>query len=183
MTVSLLGRWGDRLGRRSPRAPRPSYRPRLELLEDRSLLSTFLVTNSHDAGPGTLRQAILDANTHTTTHNRIDFSSRVDSPIDLLTALPALDNDVTIRADDRRRVTVRRSPAAGTPDFRVFAINAGRSVRLEGLTIANGRVTGDGGGILNLGTLRLVESVGSPVVRCKPARKWPGNPPPSPGSS
>jgi titin len=31
-------------------------------LEDRCLLSTFLVTNTNDTGPGSLRQAILDAN-------------------------------------------------------------------------------------------------------------------------
>ena len=34
----------------------------LELLEERSLLSTFLVTNTNDSGPGSLRQAILNAN-------------------------------------------------------------------------------------------------------------------------
>ncbi len=37
-------------------------RPRLETMESRTLLSTFLVDNTGDSGPGTLRQAILDAN-------------------------------------------------------------------------------------------------------------------------
>ncbi|HUG91990.1 MAG TPA: hypothetical protein VML55_14220, partial [Planctomycetaceae bacterium] len=35
---------------------------RVEALEDRTLLSTFFVTNTADAGAGSLRQAILDAN-------------------------------------------------------------------------------------------------------------------------
>jgi hypothetical protein len=37
-------------------------RPHLELLEDRTLPTTFLVTTTADSGPGSLRQAILDAN-------------------------------------------------------------------------------------------------------------------------
>jgi titin len=50
--------------RRGPGEPaRPALgRLRLEPLEDRLLLATFLVTTSADAGPGSLRQAILDAN-------------------------------------------------------------------------------------------------------------------------
>src|SRR4051812_30490626 len=37
-------------------------RSMIELLEARLVLSTFLVTNTNDSGPGTLRQAVLDAN-------------------------------------------------------------------------------------------------------------------------
>jgi titin len=39
-------------------------RPSIEALEDRVLPSTFLVDTTNDAGPGSLRQAILDANAH-----------------------------------------------------------------------------------------------------------------------
>ena len=48
-------------------------RPRVELMEDRTLLSTFLVNNTVDSGPGSLRQAILDSNAVTGTTNTIDF--------------------------------------------------------------------------------------------------------------
>jgi hypothetical protein len=42
----------------------PAFRPHLETFEDRLLLSTYLVTNTDDAGAGSLRQAILDTNSH-----------------------------------------------------------------------------------------------------------------------
>jgi hypothetical protein len=41
---------------------RRAARPRLEGLEPRQLLATFTVVNTADAGPGSLRQAILEAN-------------------------------------------------------------------------------------------------------------------------
>jgi hypothetical protein len=42
---------------------RPAFRrPLLEALEDRTLLSTYVVTTTADSGAGSLRQAILDAN-------------------------------------------------------------------------------------------------------------------------
>src|SRR5262249_18097028 len=44
-------------------------RPCLEALEDRRLLTLYLVTNTNDVGAGSLRQAILDANAHSNTLN------------------------------------------------------------------------------------------------------------------
>jgi hypothetical protein len=56
----------DRTPRRGTVHPR-SYRPQLECLEARQLLAqmTYWVTNTDDAGAGSFRQAILDANKHT----------------------------------------------------------------------------------------------------------------------
>jgi hypothetical protein len=47
----------------SPGRPLRALSPAVERLEGRTLLATFVVTDAGDAGPGTLRQAILDANT------------------------------------------------------------------------------------------------------------------------
>src|ERR1700687_151818 len=45
------------------KAKRPGFcHPHLEILEDRQLLATFTVLTTNDSGPGSLRQAILDAN-------------------------------------------------------------------------------------------------------------------------
>jgi hypothetical protein len=48
---------------RRPRRPGPRrVRPALERLEGRDVPSTFTVGNLNDAGAGSLRQAIADAN-------------------------------------------------------------------------------------------------------------------------
>jgi hypothetical protein len=57
---SFLAQAG-RGNRRQPRRCR-TLRPTLELLERRDVPTTFAVTTTADAGPGSLRQAILDAN-------------------------------------------------------------------------------------------------------------------------
>ena len=43
-------------------------------MEDRTLLSTFSVTNTVDSGPGSLRQAILDSDAASGGTNTIDFA-------------------------------------------------------------------------------------------------------------
>lgn len=56
------------LRRKSRMSPRTAgkhnpYRPHVERMEDRCLLSVFTVTNTEDAGAGSVRQVLLDANT------------------------------------------------------------------------------------------------------------------------
>src|SRR5262249_54863931 len=73
-------------------------RPRLllEPLEERRLLAVFTVTNTNNSGPGSLRQAILDANS-TAAADVIQF--RVGSgPRDLrpTSPLPEIVNPVTL---------------------------------------------------------------------------------------
>src|SRR5687767_12828149 len=47
--------------RRAASWRKSTTRPRLEILEDRSVPSTFTVRNLDDSGPDSLRQVILDA--------------------------------------------------------------------------------------------------------------------------
>ena len=49
--------------------PEARFRPRLDPMEDRTLLSTVTVMNNHDSGPGSLRAAIAAASSGDT----IDF--------------------------------------------------------------------------------------------------------------
>src|SRR6266571_1464429 len=65
----LLRAWASKYGQLCMTRTRKRERPRfsrlcLEPLEDRQLLSTFLVNNTNDSGAGSLRQAILDANSN-----------------------------------------------------------------------------------------------------------------------
>src|SRR5262249_12112091 len=48
--------------RHSATRPPAAFRPRCEALEARQVPATFFVTNTDDAGVGSLRQAIINAN-------------------------------------------------------------------------------------------------------------------------
>src|SRR5580693_2475205 len=66
------------LRRRPPEAGHRTFRPQLELLEQRMAPATFRVFNTGDpavpkAGDGSLREAILQSNNATTNPNRIIF--------------------------------------------------------------------------------------------------------------
>ena len=66
---------------------------RVEFMEDRTLLSTFLVNTTADSGPGSLRQAILDSNAATGGTSTIDFAIPGDgSPDDRPALAPARDH-------------------------------------------------------------------------------------------
>jgi hypothetical protein len=66
-------------GRRPTPGARRSCRPRLEFLENRTLLSVDLVTNTKNSGPGSLRDTINNANPGDT----IAFASGVAGTITL----------------------------------------------------------------------------------------------------
>ena len=68
--------------RRPQGRPRRAFVPRLEVLEDRTVPSLFTVTNLDDEGPGSLRQAVLDANGNSGA-DAIDFASGLTGTIGL----------------------------------------------------------------------------------------------------
>ena len=120
-------------------------------------LQSILVTNTADSGAGSLRQAITDANANGGTDS-INFQAGLAGTITLSTALPNLSSSMSINGPGANQLTIRRSTAVGTPNFRVFTIDFFKTVSMSGLTIANGFVTGinvTGGGINNSGTLTM----------------------------
>src|SRR5215471_1038095 len=129
-----------------------------------------VVTNNGDSGAGSLRQAIMDAcDGDTITFDLTKFTS----PITLTTADPTdatsglvIGKNLTITGPGANLLTVERSGASGTPEFRIFTIASGFTVHISGLTVANGHAPdgdiagnagngGNGGGINNSGTLTL----------------------------
>jgi hypothetical protein len=130
-----------------------AYRPRLEVLEDRTLLSTYLVDHLADdlVGSGTsgsLRYAITQA----VNGDAINFG--VTGTINLTGGLPDLTQNISINGPGTNLLTV-----SGNHATRIFTVPfAATVVTISGLTIANG-VSGQnvngGGGIFNRGHLTL----------------------------
>ena len=86
--------------RRTQRVGLLARRPRLELLEERQLLSTFTVKNASDAGADSLRDAITKANANVNSGgpDLINFliTGGGIHTISLVTPLPTLDDPVSI---------------------------------------------------------------------------------------
>ncbi|MEY2584273.1 MAG: hypothetical protein QOD80_299 [Verrucomicrobiota bacterium] len=105
------------------------------------------VTNTNDSGPGSLRQAISDAQSGDT----IDFSSSLNGQaITLTSGELTISRDVSIVGPGADLLAVERSAQAATL-FRLFHIPPNCSVRISGLTMRNGDAHGsaiEGGGAI-----------------------------------
>ena len=113
-----------------------------------------VVINSNDSGPGSLRNAILQACVGTT----ITFDltpGKVTNPVTLTSGELLFDKNLTIQGPNANVLTIQRSPAAGTPLFRILNIPAGVSLSVSGLTLSNADNASNGGAIRNDGTLTL----------------------------
>jgi parallel beta-helix repeat protein len=122
---------------------------RLEPLEPRIALAVFTVGNANDTGAGSLRQAILSANSSTLA-DEIQFDAAFFSTpqtISLLSALPQFSGaaPLTITGPGSQLLTVRRSTTI-TPQFGVFS-SAAPAITMSGMTITGGNANGNGGGI------------------------------------
>jgi hypothetical protein len=138
-----------------PHRRRRASGPRLEVLEDRTVLSTLVVQNNADSGSGSLRAVIAAAQRGDT----IVFAPKVH---DIVLTSGELDitQNLNIDGPSPGTLTIQRSAAPGTPSFRIFDISgAGVDVSISGVTIANGLADGTlapsllpglGGGIDNV---------------------------------
>jgi hypothetical protein len=116
---------------------------------------TLTVTNTDDSGAGSLRQAIADANADAG-EDAIGFAPSLSGQtIALSSQLPAVTDGEGLTVDGTRSdVTI-----SGAGQVRVFKVNEGAMLALIGLTVADGDgASGPGGGVLNLGTLRVTGS-------------------------
>jgi hypothetical protein len=166
----------------------PRHRARLwvQALEDRCTPTTFTVSNALDSGTGSLRQAITDSNANypngpdTITFDATAFSS--PQTISLLTALPAIQDNVAITGPGSGLVTVMRN-AGAADNFRILTIGTlnttGQtgttySVSIQGMKLTQGMnvtqsgtayQTDNGGGIL-VGTSDTVSLTDVVVSQC-----------------
>jgi hypothetical protein len=102
-------------------------------MEERTLLSTFTVTNTGDSGPGSLRQAILDSNAATGETNTVDFRipGHGVQTIAPLSSLPTITNPVLIDGESQPGYS-------GTPLIELSGSQAGTG---DGLLITAPKVT------------------------------------------
>jgi hypothetical protein len=139
---------------RHPARERRPFVPRLEGLEDRTVLSTLTVLNNLDKGAGSLRDAILNAKSGDT----IVFAPSLDGQTITLTS-----DQLTINKSlDIEGPGASLLAVSGNDTNRVFNINEGLTVTIAGLTITHGRTVGNNGGagIQNVGsTLTLANDV------------------------
>jgi hypothetical protein len=116
----------------------------LDILEDRSVPSTFTVTNLLDGGPGSLRAAITAANANPGA-DTIDFG--VAGTIALKSGELDITDSLTINGPGINSLTV-----SGNNTSRVFGLTGNPTVSIADLTVANGATAGSpGGGIYMAG--------------------------------
>jgi hypothetical protein len=152
-----MRRWFHRQAGSSRRA-RPTSLPhrrrallRIEDLEGRMVPST--VTTLDDAGPGSLRQALLD----TPAGGTVDFQPGLSGTITLTSGQLAINKNLTIAGPGPDVITVNGNHAS-----RVLNIAGAFTVDISGLTLADGftqqdasAFSGNGGAILNFGNLTV----------------------------
>jgi hypothetical protein len=132
--------------------------PRLESLEERTVLSTLTVLNNLDKGPGSLRDTITNSKDGDT----IVFAPGLaGQTITLTSDQLTLNKSLDIEGPGASLLAI-----SGNDANRVFNLNEGLAVTINGLTITHGQAVGsNGGAILNIGsTLSLANDVFSANV-------------------
>ena len=100
------------------------------------------MVNLADAGAGSLRQAVLDANANLGA-DTIRFAHNVAGPIGLSSGQLNITDNVTVNGPGADRLALN-----GNDTTRLIHVNAGVHVALDRLTISHGRAD-NGGGVWN----------------------------------
>ena len=111
-----------------------------------SQATTFTVTNLNDSGPGSLRQAVLDANANVG-HDTILFAPGLTGTIVLTSGELVITDNVDIIGPAAGSIAV-----SGNNTSRIFDITDGEMSRIANLTLTNGR-SAEGGAVRALAFL------------------------------
>jgi predicted outer membrane repeat protein len=113
-------------------------------------LTSYTVTNLSDSGPGSLRQAIADANYNA---GMDAITIGITGTITLTSGELSIEDDLNIIGSGATSLTINGNNAS-----RVFQNRA--TVTISGLTISNGNVAGGiGGGIVSHGMLTITDCI------------------------
>lgn len=108
--------------------------------------NTIIVTNTNDSGPGSLRQAVADANDRDTIN-----ATHVSGSIGLSSGELFVSKNVTINGPGAEKLSVEN-----TRSSRVFEFTSAAVVTISGLAINSGHAV-VGGGIYNAGILEITD--------------------------
>ena len=142
------------------KARKSSRCSKLELitLEDRITPATFIVTNTSDVGPGSLRQAIIDANT-ASTNDDILFSGvtgTITLNFALSTILPtSTAGTLTIIGPGSSSLNISGNNGSANRDFNIFTISKGGNLSISGVMVSGAITTDNGGAFDNAGALTV----------------------------
>ena len=128
-----------------------------------SVMVTPTVFNLNDSGAGSLRQAILDANTAGGSQI-ISFATGLSGVINLASALPSLTANITIQGPGSGALTIN-----GTGSGSALTINAGVIAQIQNLTLTGGAITNNGT-LVTAGTTMIGQINGTGATYCRVAR-------------
>ena len=151
--ISKSQRAHRRFARERFASGRRNSRPRLEFLEERTLLAIDMVSSSADSGAGSLRNAIATA----TAGDTIEFNmspGHVTSPITLTSGELDITQNLKIVGPGPSSLTI-----SGNSASTIFSVADGVDLTISGLTLANGKSASSAGAIYNLGHLTLTDDV------------------------
>ena len=151
-----------------------------------TILSPLTVTNTADTGPGSLRQAILDANVRNDTANTIQFQLLAGSEvINLFSPLPTATAPLTCVLDATQNVTVVLSSVTTWNDNTSLTLSGAGSLTIIRGIDGSGNLTVDAGS--NLAASHIVQNAlliggtsGNPATVTIAASDALGNPNPAP---
>ena len=119
-------------------------RLRVEPLEDRRMLAVFSVDNLNDAGLGSLRQAIDDANALVGA-DTVEFQAGLSGTMALTSGEMTITDDLTIDGPGAAQLTIDAQQAS-----RIFHVTpTSGPVTFEGLHLTGGDAAGSGGAIFS----------------------------------
>lgn len=125
-----------------------------------AVAATFTVDNLDDAGPGTLRQAIADAN-GATGPDEIIFSPGLSGTVELVSGLPAIQESLTVSGPGAGVLTV---DANGHSRVLTLSAPSSSASTISGLTLKGGMSGSDGGGGIFVGSDQLLTLEGVHLV-------------------
>jgi hypothetical protein len=136
-------------GRKDRHPARPRAVLVVEGLEERRVPATFVVASLADAGAGSLRAAITQANSTPGADVIVFAPGLTGGVIGLRSSLPAISEALTVNGPGlgSRSVTIDARGNGRVLDI----VDTAESVTLRNLTLTGGNTLGDGGGLQNAG--------------------------------